>query len=249
MQLGLPFLRASPASACVVQLDGHPVPLFFVRTRRARHYILRVRPDGAVRVTVPWRGSRSEALRFVDERREWIARERHQRAVAASARRPWVDGTPVWLRGEEQLLRVSALDDGHVRVCLGDQSWTTVADSAPDLRRLVEAGLREAATVELPARLRALAAQHGFDIGAVTVRGQRSRWGSCSPSGRISLNWRLIQFPAAIVDYVLIHELVHLRHMNHSRRFWNEVEALCPGYRVARQWLRRTREHGGTGAP
>jgi len=67
MQLGLPFLRASPASACVVQLDGHPVPLFFVRTRRARHYILRVRPDGAVRVTVPWRGSRSEALRFVSE--------------------------------------------------------------------------------------------------------------------------------------------------------------------------------------
>jgi len=247
MQLGLPFLRASPASTCVVQLEGHPVPLVFVRTRRARHYILRVGPDGTVRVTVPWRGSRAEALRFVDERRAWIARERHQRAVAASVRRPWVDGTRVWFRGEAHLLRVCAVEDrGHVRVCLGDQSWMAAASSAPDVRRVVEAGLRETANVELPARLRALAAQHGFDIGAVTVRGQRSRWGSCSPSGRISLNWRLVQFPAAIVDYVLIHELVHLRHMNHSKRFWHEVESLCPGYRAARQWLRRTKDHGDT---
>jgi predicted metal-dependent hydrolase len=87
-------------------------------------------------------------------------------------------------------------------------------------------------------RLRELAAQHGFTVKAVTVRAQRTRWGSCSPTGRISLNWRLLQLPPSVSDYVLLHELAHLTHLNHSARFWREVERICPWHREARAWLR-----------
>jgi predicted metal-dependent hydrolase len=83
------------------------------------------------------------------------------------------------------------------------------------------------------------ATQHELPVKRVTVRNQRSRWGSCSRRGTISLNWRLIQAPGFVRDYIILHELAHLRHMNHSRRYWAEVERLCPGYLEAERWLKR----------
>jgi predicted metal-dependent hydrolase len=71
----------------------------------------------------------------------------------------------------------------------------------------------------------------------VTVRNQRSRWGSCSRHGTISLNWRLIQTPTHVQDYIILHELCHLREMNHSARFWREVERVCPNSAAAERWL------------
>jgi predicted metal-dependent hydrolase len=69
------------------------------------------------------------------------------------------------------------------------------------------------------------------------VRDQQSRWGACSPKGTITLNWRLVQVPPFVCDYVLIHELMHRRELNHSRRFWRHVASVCPRYREARRWL------------
>jgi predicted metal-dependent hydrolase len=94
----------------------------------------------------------------------------------------------------------------------------------------------------LPPRVLELAAQHGLPVRRITVRSQKSRWGSCSRRGTISLNWRLIQTPAFVSDYICLHELVHLRQMNHSPGFWREVERVCPDYRMAKHWLK---EHSG----
>ena len=98
--------------------------------------------------------------------------------------------------------------------------------------------LREQAKRELPVRLLELAAQHGLTVTRISIRNQRSRWGSCSRSGHICLNWRLVQMPATVRDYVLIHELMHLKRMDHSRVFWKLVAAACPEYNKARAWLR-----------
>jgi predicted metal-dependent hydrolase len=76
-------------------------------------------------------------------------------------------------------------------------------------------------------------------VRRVTVRNQRSRWGSCSRRGTISLNWKLIQAPPFVRDYIILHELMHLRQMNHSARFWREVENVCPEYQVAGKWLKQ----------
>jgi predicted metal-dependent hydrolase len=98
--------------------------------------------------------------------------------------------------------------------------------------------LREQARRELPPRLMELAAVHGLAVHGISIRNQRSRWGSCGRDGHISLNWRLVLMPPWVRDYVLVHELMHLRRMDHSPRYWTLVAEACPDYRAARQWLR-----------
>jgi hypothetical protein len=103
------------------------------------------------------------------------------------------------------------------------------------------AAAQHAAAIELTRRTRELAAQTDSEITRITIRNQRTRWGSCSRRGAISLNWRLIQTPQFVIDYIILHELMHLRQMNHSKRFWAEVEKVCPTWREAEKWIR---QHG-----
>jgi predicted metal-dependent hydrolase len=98
--------------------------------------------------------------------------------------------------------------------------------------------LREIASHELNVRLAALAARFHLVVRRVTIRSQHTRWGSCSPEGAIALNWRLVQMPDSVRDYILVHELMHLRERNHSRRFWALVERACPEHQAARRWLK-----------
>ena len=86
--------------------------------------------------------------------------------------------------------------------------------------------------------LLALARTHDVAVTRISVRNQRSRWGACSARGSITLNWRLILVPDFVREYVMIHELMHRRELNHSRRFWRHVAAACPRYEEARRWLR-----------
>jgi predicted metal-dependent hydrolase len=104
-----------------------------------------------------------------------------------------------------------------------------------------ETALRETARRELSDQLLELAAKHGLAVSRVSVRNPRWRWGSCSSAGHISLNWRLIQVPSFVRDYVFIHELMHLKRHDHSPKFWRLVADACPDYQAARTWLR---EHG-----
>jgi predicted metal-dependent hydrolase len=97
--------------------------------------------------------------------------------------------------------------------------------------------LRKRAARELPVELLALADVHGITVTRVSIRNQRSRWGACSSRGSITLNWRLILVPPQVREYVMIHELMHRREMNHSTRFWRHVAAACPNYQDARKWL------------
>jgi predicted metal-dependent hydrolase len=108
----------------------------------------------------------------------------------------------------------------------------------------IENKLRARARLELPARLLELAAQNELRVVRVSVRNQRWRWGSCAPNGHICLNWRLVQMPPEIRDYVMIHELMHLKRMDHSSRFWRLVAHACPNYQDARRWLREHARQG-----
>jgi len=238
MQLRLPYRATADGGGAIVSVAGIAAGVEFVRHRRARHYILRLRDDGGVRVTVPRGGSRADAERFLHERRDWIARERHRRALATAGRdKPWRAGTIIPLRGVDMPLEVTPAG-GRLKVTFAGEALTVPAAEGASLRVKVERHLRRLASRELSARVNELARAHGFTVAGVSIRNQRTRWGSCSPSGRISLNWRLIQVPPAVSDYVLLHELTHLRHLNHSARFWRELARLCPHYAEARRWLR-----------
>lgn len=227
-------VAAMPESA----LPAPPSPLpVFVRNGRARRYILRVLPDARVRVTIPRYGSRREAEAFLKTRLAWIA-DRRRELHDASMDRGWRVGTRVWWRGILEPVAVSdaiGAPDAVVVRCADVAVQTPKAD---DYRNVLERAMRRIAAIELPRQLLALASRHGLPVSAVSVRNQRSRWGSCSRDGRIALNWRLLQMPDGVREYVLLHELMHLREHNHSPRFWALVAAVCPGHLDARRWLR-----------
>jgi hypothetical protein len=134
--------------------------------------------------------------------------------------RAFADGQRFWI--EKQLARIAVAPS----VACGELPADIISQ------------LRSRAVRELPLQLLDLASAHGLRVSRVSVRNQRWRWGSCSPSGHICLNWRLVQMPDWVREYVMIHELMHLKRMDHSRTFWKHVERACPKFQDARAWLR-----------
>jgi predicted metal-dependent hydrolase len=229
--------RAVLPDECWLQLGARRVRLWLVRNQRARRYVLRLRPDGAARVTVPRGGSLAEAKRFAQRNAAWVERQLLRQALRPCLPEVWRAGAEILFRGERVRLETGA--NGQDALVRFGGEVVPVADAAGDLRPAIEAHLRRLAVRELPARVLELAALHQLPVRRVTVRNQRSRWGSCSRRGTLSLNWRLVQAPLAVRDYLILHELAHLKEMNHSRRFWNEVARLCPHFREAERWLKQ----------
>jgi predicted metal-dependent hydrolase len=223
--------RAAPDSLVVA---SQAVPLWFCRNRRARRYILRVQPDGSARVTIPRGGSLAEARSFAEKHTAWVEKQLEKRQARPSLAAEWRAGTAILFRGIPTVIEASL--DGHgVRV--GEQ-LIRLDVLAGDLRPALERHFWRLAASELAARTTDLASIHQVAVHRVSVRNQRGRWGSCSVKGTISLNWRLIQTPPWVSDYIIIHELMHRREMNHSRRFWRCVEQACPRSQEAEKWLK-----------
>lgn len=185
-------------------------------------------------MTLPRRGSKREALAFVETQRRWIERER-ARVLAGQGPREWDDGSTILLEGRPVVIGIETGTTGRAAVYGGRR--VPIRDGS-GVRDAIESDLRALARERLVPRLEALAAAHGLAVTRVTIRNQRSRWGSCSRNGAIALNFRLVQTPPDVCDYVLIHELMHLRQQNHSRRFWRLVETACPQFREAERWLK-----------
>ncbi len=229
MQLRLPW-DVEPRDARAVRVDGQDVPVQIVRHRRARRYVLRLADDGSLKLTVPRGASIAGGVRFAERQHDWIVRERGRQV---HRNQPWGPGTSIWFRGEH----VGLARTGDWIVLGADR--VSRANGSGDWRPIVETHLRRRATDELPARCAELAAACDVRIARIAVRNQRSRWGACSARGCITLNWRLIQMPPTVSDYVIYHELMHVRHPNHSRRFWRAVESVCAWWRDGERWLRR----------
>jgi predicted metal-dependent hydrolase len=211
-------------------------PVQFVRSARARGYRLTLRRDGTAVATIPAHGSEREARRFVDHHRDWLERARARQRKRPRGAEVWAIGTRILWRGAMTEIRAAAL---HPPAVCAAADVFRVRQLDGDLREALEAHFNRMARIELPARAWELAAVTGADLKRVTVRNQRSRWGSCSAAGTVSLNWRLIRTPEFVRDYIICHELMHLREMNHSNRFWTRVEEVCPGWREAERWIKR----------
>jgi predicted metal-dependent hydrolase len=229
--------RALSASEEFLAVAGRQIRMALVKNPRARRYILRLRPNGVARVTIPRGGSITEARRFAERNQAWLERQVSRLATHPVRPQEWLIGTEILLRGE--LVRIEAGATGESGLIrFGGETLRTVS-CASNLRRPIERYLWRLAAEELPPRVLEFAATHQLQVRRITVRNQKSRWGSCSPRGTISLNWRLVQAPAFVRDYIIVHELMHLRQMNHSARFWREVDSAFPGYQAAERWLKR----------
>ena len=219
------FRQRTAPTVDALEVAGRAMPLLVVKNPRARRYLLRLRPDGKARVAIPRGGNLADAMAFANRNAGWLKTQLERLASRPQGPTAWRVGTEIWVRGE--LVPIRLEEDSQV--CFGGERLA-VADVDGNLRPAIERHLRRQAATELPKRVEELAMVHGIEVTRVSVRNQRSRWGSCSRRGTIALNWRLIQTPAHVRDYIILHELAHRRHMNHSKAFWQEVERTCPEY-------------------
>jgi predicted metal-dependent hydrolase len=212
-----------------------PIPYTIRRSARARRVRVNVHAHTGVEVVLPQRAPERAAAAAVSELRPWIerrlrdAREALDRVAARAGTVPYLDST---------LELVLEPDRGRVHRD-GERLLVPAGDPRPALERFY----RRSARAEIAPRLDRATEAAGSSYAGLDIRGQRTRWASCSSNGRMSFNWRLLLAPERVLEYVVWHEVCHLEILDHSPRFWALVAQRWPGYQQDRAWLRA---HGAT---
>ncbi len=228
-----------------ITLQGHAIPYTVRRSERARQVRLRVGAGCGLEVVIPARGRLPDIPALLRERADWILRAIDRVAGAAAARpAPLAEGAALPYLGIEHrlILRAGA---GEGPAVLRDAATRTLAvwfdPAVYEVAAVLDWWFRERAREALTARVGHYAALLGVRHARLTVRDTRTRWGSCSSRGGLNFSWRLILAPPPILDYVVLHEVAHLRELNHGPRFWAMLAEHCPEYRLHQGWLK---EHG-----
>jgi predicted metal-dependent hydrolase len=206
-----------------------------VRAKRRTIAII-IERDGSLTVRAPKRAALRDIEQFIHEKAGWILRTREKlRAVPAIPEKKFVDGERFLFLGTEYELKLTTPQ----RPALKFEDGFTLANTAQ--KRAVTfftRWYREQALQTFSERVHHHAARHGFQPKQVKVTSAKTRWGSCSSNGTLNFTWRLVMAPLEIIDYVVIHELAHLRVRDHSSKFWRLVESIDPHYKLKRKWLR-----------
>lgn len=215
-----------------LQVGEQVLPLVIRRHRSAKRICLRYNPtDHAISLTLPRHTRVGDGLSFLMQKSEWI----HQTLQGMPTKKQIKPGVVIPLLGK----RVRIKHDPSLR-----RNWVVKDDvlyvSGPreEFAERVTAALKKIASIALTKLAERDAARIGRRLDRVSVRDTRSRWGSCSSTARLSFSYRLIFAPREVMEYVVAHEVAHLRHMNHSPAFWNAVANLCPEYDAAKDWLK-----------
>ena len=206
------------------------------RSERARRIRVTVDPARGVEVVLPRRAAEREAASAIEELRPWIERRMDEVARAQAAVAARGDQVPYL----SELLRLRP-QSGRTRV--HRRGSELLVPAGVERRAALERWYRRAARAEITPRLEAACAETGSRFTKLTIRGQRTRWASCSRDGAMSFNWRLLLAPEPVLDYVVWHEVCHLEVMDHSPGFWSLLASRWPEYREHAAWLRR---HGAT---
>lgn len=225
----------------VVVAQGRRIEYTLIQSSR-RDVLLQALPQAGIRVYAP----KYMGLRAVDEMVRQRSEQLIQMQQSVEARleadrraHPVTDGSPILIEGNRCALR---LHKGARRTgkLVGEEYHLTLPepDSDPAVRAAIRAALSATALKRIRERLDYFVPRVGRAPGRVTIREQKSRWGSCSQKGNLNFNWKLIMAPPQALDYVVVHELCHLYEFNHSPRFWALVQAQLPDYEVWKKWLK-----------
>ncbi len=228
---------------CTTRIEGRAVAYQVKWSERARRLRISVSAEG-VTVTLPRGYAARDAERFMQENAGWVDGQlkRVERARQKQARQT-LPKDVILLRGKPTQVKVVIEPDRKSRALIHEAAGRLqvhLPEGAKGKKgEVVEKALREIARSELERAVAAYARVMHVNPGSVTVRDQRTRWGSCSTRGTLSFNWRLIMAPPEVLNYVVVHELSHLVEPNHSPAFWKVVAHVYPTYREARLWLKR----------
>lgn len=236
----MPVMKAQERS---VKLDGITYKYRLRRSRRARHILLHVDEKGMIELVVPWQAAFKDGEKFIAEKAEWIRRALASAAKRASEqpRRQLATGEMLPILGERVNLRV-VIDSQRKRSSFGEEMGevSVFVIEQKQVREVLVRWYRKRARQYFTEQVAELSAQLKVKPGPLAVSGAKSQWGSCIPTtGRISLNWRLLLGPPEVAQYVVAHEVAHLRIRGHTSSYWQLVEQLDRQHKKHRGWLRR----------
>jgi predicted metal-dependent hydrolase len=216
-------------------IGGRAIVYTLKRSRRRRAISLII-DDAGLRVGAPWTAAQGEIDGMLQRHADWIVRKLDDWNSRRQAPRRWSDGETLMLLGSPITL---ALADHPCNPQLEDSALRIGGETDPSrIEGVVVAWLRQRALACFVDRAAYFSELLAVRPSEIRLSAARSRWGSCHPGGRVLLNWRLVQCPLRLVDYVVAHELAHLLHMNHSERFWRTVGVAVPDYAERRRELR-----------
>lgn len=221
-------------------IAGRRVSYRVVRSTRARRLRVTV-ADGQVTVTLPSGVKLSEAEKVLQQHAAWLLKHLDARPRKNTPARTLPEDV-ILMRGEPVRIEVVRESERLSRLRVEEKPGRLVVrvpqDARMPLRQLVTPWLKAQARGVIDDTVRHHAARMGVSYKSISIRDQRTRWGSCSSQGALSFNWRLIMAPPAVLEYVVIHELAHRKQQNHSKAFWQVVAQHYPEYQQARAWLR-----------
>jgi predicted metal-dependent hydrolase len=208
-----------------------------IRSKR-RSIALIVERDGSLVVRAPLQANDETIRRLVESKADWIrvTQEKARKLGPAPVHKKFVTGEEFWFLGLRYPLEfVKGRQTGlHL-----DGTFKMSPVTPSKARLAFEIWYKKQAKTFIPGRVRLLAAQYGYEYQQIRITSARTRWGSCSARGTLSFTWRLVMAPEEMIDYVIVHELVHLRIHNHSKEFWRQVGLLMPDYKAKRLWLNK----------
>jgi hypothetical protein len=213
-----------------------PVSSQIIRSKR-RSLALQVQPDGSLVVRAPHFLKDSRIQQFIDQKKEWIEKATQK------------------VKQRSEQLRFHSFEEGELFLYLGHEYPLHLAEDMfgkflfedrfilsqkhrPKARRIIEKWYREEAFMVFTKRCQYFAGLMGVKYRSLSLSSAKSRWGCCTPHGTLRFCWRLVMAPMDIIDYVVVHELAHLKHLDHSARFWQLVREILPNYEVPKNWLK-----------
>lgn len=227
-----------------ITLGGREIPYTLVRSNRARRLSLKVGEKNGLEVVVPLRASIHQVPRFIRDKEQWILKHLTDIARKKATRPQLRDGTQVHILGVPATIRLyktrkprpvvreaRALKFGRDTAYYEGQEILIYANTLTDAKKALEKHLRVRAKQHFTRRTAELAEQMGVSYKRISIRGQKSRWGSCSREKNLNFNWKLVFARPEISDSIIMHELAHTVHLNHGKRFYALLEKHCPNHR------------------
>jgi predicted metal-dependent hydrolase len=226
------------------RLDGQIISYTVRRSAAAKHVRLEVRPETGLTVVVPKSYDIRQVAHLLEAKKGWIlsklAKYGRLRSPTTEKELKSGDIIPYLGRGLQVVRQQNHGNADSVRL-EWDRLVVSLGAREGRLESVLEQWYRMQATRLIRGKADRLSGRLGLTYNRLVIRGQKTRWGSCSHKGNLSFNWKLIMVPEPVIDYVIVHELAHLKEMNHTKRFWELVGKHCPQWREQRKWLR---DHG-----
>jgi len=214
-----------------IEVNSRELTYRYRFSKKAKYLQLRISRQ-QLELVIPHRISFAEGERFLSGKLDWVGKHAH---LFHSAKQHCLFGKEISLRIQQDLFleKYRVIFQDNVLVFQVPEKNTFSSE------QLYEKYLLHVAKKYLTQRTSELSAKYGFSVKRLSVRGQKTRWGSCSRRGNVSLNYHLLKFRKEVIDYVIIHELCHLRQLNHSKKFWNEVTQILPRYKSLKKELKK----------